>query len=741
MIDLLNQLLQAQSESEVHDCLREYDLLADANWRPYGGIENNSGFFLNQQASARGALVEKVVNSIDAVLMAKAHEFGDLPDRPPASMFEAAERYFDVPFGRLAELTASERRAIARQSVQVVMSGNRPPGRPTVTVTDRGEGQSPGSFQDTFLSLAASNKFRLPFVQGKFNMGSTGALPFCGTTHKYQLIVSRRNPESPGDNNEWGYTIVRRRPPRGDEKSSQFQFLAPGGEVLTVAGELPLWVNGDGSESAVNYGSLVRLFEYDIEEKTNAVLDFSRMLDRRLYRTPIPIQVVERRGFTAHSLEHIISGLETRLTVDPADVVEAGFPAESQLVVDGMGPVTVTLVPFRESAAVSRWVRASESIIFTVNGQAHAFEPRVFLRRGGESGVPFNYLAGSLLVVVDCSEISGDVVEQLFMGSRDRMRDIDQKRNLLSDLAAHLRNHEGLRSLNNQRRVNVIRDAVKSAGRTQELFSEMINASSEIAAVLRGMGTIPAPIRPAEDGARFEGRRHPTYLRWLRGGDLLEKECPANSYCEVELETDAENAFLSRASDPGECFVEPVSWVKSRKLWDGKVTIRLQPPNGTRARTVEPLRVTFKSSAFDSLSASGMLIVTPPHTPQRNPNGGRRPRQRGAVAPPTILEVYESGWVDHDFSDRSVARVAVDSEETIVFVNMDNRGLGSYCHSYPNRADEFKETYKLAASAFAISLKRAVDQDEVDEAASDQVLAAIGDVLVPAIDYAGRVIQ
>ena len=741
MINLLYQLLAAQSESEVYDCLQRNELLDDKHWRPYGGMENNGGFFLNQQASARGALVEKVVNSVDAVLMAKAYEFGDLSERPPTSMFDAAERYLKVPFGRLAELTATERGAIARQSVQVVVSGKRPPDRPTITITDRGEGQSPESFPDTFLSLAASNKFRVPFVQGKFNMGSTGAVPFCGKAHNYQLIVSRRHPASPGDSSKWGFTIVRRRRPKGDEKLSQFQFLAPGNEILTAPGALPLWANGDGSETEICYGSLVRLFEYDLEEKTNAVLDFSRMLDRRLYRTPIPIQVVERRDFKAHSLENIISGLETRLSVDPAGVVEDGFPAEGKLVVDGMGPVSVTLVPFQEGAAVGRWVRASESVIFTVNGQAHAFEPRVFLRRGGGSGVAFNYLAGSLLVVVDCSEIAADVIEQLFMGSRDRMRDIDQKRELLADLAAYLRNHEGLRALNNNRRVNVIRDSVKSAGRTQELFSEMVSASSAIAAVLRGMGTIPTPIRPAEEGARFEGRRYPTFLRWLRGGDLLEKECPANSYCEVDLETDAENAFLSRASDPGECIVEPAAWVKSQKLWDGKVTIRLQPPPGTRERTMEPLRVTFRSSAVESLSARGMLIVTPPHIPKSNPNGKRRMPRRSAVAPPTIREVYRDGWANHEFTDRSVARVAVDAEETTVYINMDNRGLGSYCHSYPSRSDEFREMYKLACAAFAVSLKRAVDQNEVEEDAADQVFAAVGDVLVPAIDHAGRVNQ
>ena len=129
---LLEDLLEAQAENEVHACLDRAELLDDENWRPYGDIENNGGSFLNQQASPRGALVEKIVNSIDAMLTAKAYESGDLPDSPPKTMFEATERYFSIPSGRLAEITATERGQIARDSVQVVVSGKRSPGKPTV---------------------------------------------------------------------------------------------------------------------------------------------------------------------------------------------------------------------------------------------------------------------------------------------------------------------------------------------------------------------------------------------------------------------------------------------------------------------------------------------------------------------------------------------------------------------------------------------------------------------------------
>ena len=41
------------------------------NWYPLGGNENNFGVIENQQSTPIAALIEKITNSIDAVLMKK----------------------------------------------------------------------------------------------------------------------------------------------------------------------------------------------------------------------------------------------------------------------------------------------------------------------------------------------------------------------------------------------------------------------------------------------------------------------------------------------------------------------------------------------------------------------------------------------------------------------------------------------------------------------------------------------
>lgn len=57
-------------------------------------------------------------------------------------------------------------------------------------IYDNGEGQHPKDFESTFLSLMRGNKNEIHFVQGKYNMGGSGAIVFCGKG--YQLIGSKR---------------------------------------------------------------------------------------------------------------------------------------------------------------------------------------------------------------------------------------------------------------------------------------------------------------------------------------------------------------------------------------------------------------------------------------------------------------------------------------------------------------------------------------------------------------------
>ena len=218
--ELCLALINVNLEEQVSKIILNDEILNDeTSWTPYGSIENNVGTIFNQSSAPVAALTEKIINSIDAILLNECKKRGIEPDgaKAPRTMQNAVEQFFNIKDGDFSEVARERRRDIA-SNILVVAEGDKK--RPCISIVDMGEGQNPKDFEDTFLSLHKTNKIRVPFVQGKYNMGGTGAIPFCGEKH-YQLILSRRNPVllQHSQRDFWGFTLVRYRTARGNDKS------------------------------------------------------------------------------------------------------------------------------------------------------------------------------------------------------------------------------------------------------------------------------------------------------------------------------------------------------------------------------------------------------------------------------------------------------------------------------------------------------------------------------------------
>ena len=302
-------MMRAEPEDGVIKILQDAGYWDDPNyWRYIDDNENNFAQIGNQQSEAVAALVEKIVNGVDARLVNMCWEHGIDPASPeaPRNIREAVARLFEgresadsERAGRIVEWDDPTTTAEARK-LTVAVTGLKPEhGQPSISIADAGEGQTPDSFPETFMSLGRSNKLRIPFVQGKFNMGGTGALSFCGDRFRVQLLVSRRNPKLlPPDasdrDHEWGFTIVRREPPSGSARSSVYTYLAPldigrprQGKLLSFAA--PSWplfpeINSKTKDAYRNdavHGSLVKLYEYTwAGTKTNVIIARDGLLRR-----------------------------------------------------------------------------------------------------------------------------------------------------------------------------------------------------------------------------------------------------------------------------------------------------------------------------------------------------------------------------------------------------------------------------------------------------------------------------
>ena len=115
--NLLESLLHAEHEDHVIEALNAagYSVEDDNIWAPLGHNQGNFSVVGNQQENAAPAFIEKVVNSIDAVLMGECYRLEIDPEskEAPGSMQEAVERFFNTRGGRLDNLTSTEQTKLA----------------------------------------------------------------------------------------------------------------------------------------------------------------------------------------------------------------------------------------------------------------------------------------------------------------------------------------------------------------------------------------------------------------------------------------------------------------------------------------------------------------------------------------------------------------------------------------------------------------------------------------------------
>src|SRR5260370_17740150 len=98
--ELFSRFLQFEDEAEVDELLNAlgYALSNESVWKPLGDMENNFSTVGNQHAEATGAFVEKVINGIDALLMAECFKHGIDPEGPdaPRTMPESFEHFYGI---------------------------------------------------------------------------------------------------------------------------------------------------------------------------------------------------------------------------------------------------------------------------------------------------------------------------------------------------------------------------------------------------------------------------------------------------------------------------------------------------------------------------------------------------------------------------------------------------------------------------------------------------------------------
>ena len=698
--ELFYKLLKVEDETEVDAILSDQGYLVDDEslWSPLGGVENNFSNVGNQQADPTGALVDKLINGIDAILMALCFSQDVSPEstEAPKSMGGAVERFFGVRGGRLDSISARERTALAEKfDLRLVAVGRKE--SPCYLLIDKGEGQTPAMFPDTFLSLNRSNKMRIPFVQGKFNAGGTGVLQFCGTKN-YQLIASKRHPQAPrkaGDSTAdlWGFTLVRRLLPAKGRRISMYVYLAPQGQVFTFDAAAIRALPGDDApnhaptpyDRPLEYGTCIKLYNYRWRAKSTATTEARYELERYLHAPSLPFRVTEtRRDYRANYYSTTISGVWTTVAdANAATKVEPGFPATAEMNIEGVGSLPYRIVVFGEEVDPRH---VPNGVFFTLNGQVHGRLPQGFTR----GRLRFDYLSRHLLVSVDCTQMEESTREDFFMTSRDRIRQNEAYEVVASQLEEELRNHSGLKALNAARRKKEIEEALDSERSSVEAFQDLLRSDPSLAGLFSSGIQLVTSTGPGET-PEFKGRRFPTYFRLSKEPkEGLRKYCPINRTIRVEFETDAVNDYFTRTDSPGSITFDPPGICQHWHLWNGRLLATLRPPAGADIR--DRVRVRVAVSDVENVMRGGPFegkfqMVVDKATNRVSGSGGAKNNKRAAhgdngkapqLAVPNIREISKDKWggMNPPFSGKDALRVLQDGEGGYDFyLNVDNSFL------------------------------------------------------------------
>jgi hypothetical protein len=679
-------LLTAENEAVVQTIIAANPFLSDpGNWLPLDGRETNYNVTTNQQTSGPKAATELMTNMVDAMLLKACREKGIDPrdtEKAPQTMHAAVERFFGYKGGKLLNADENELRDFASKNLIVGVTGARTKteGYPCYTFADNGEGQDGDGFEDTFLSLSKGNKKDIPFVQGKFNMGSSGVLSYCGRRW-FKLIVSRKYSRK----RPWAWTLMRRRPGDGMSVAEYFKLGGKNGNIPTYDSDdvFPFRTSGakiyDGF--TLKSGTIVKLYDFQIGTQFLSFRGAREALNEHLIETILPFQILDfrqvpqsedaaknaaKRGkkraaginqVRFYGMEFLLlrkhaetaSGEEEMDS--PSDDTGEAIAEGEKLHVDTiddpeLGTIGITAVKLKPKSP--GWLKDSKFRVFhTVNGQVQYKQTRGFLTT---CGLPA--LKDRVVIIVDASRLTFLGHNEVWKADRESVRETqvgERYLNLIKDAIRSSGSKEDgvLREL--QR--DVVREELTLVNDKQsnELFAKMIKEDRTLANLLGGrdpqviyqggsgsgkgtgngteMGNGEGTGKGSEDGSvTYEGKYSPTFLT-LDNRIIAGLEIPVNQSRPVTATTNSANDYFIRDENPGDLLIGSDVVRKgfriNKTLRNGRLAVFFTPLAG-KAKVGESFKFTIglKDDAMPAAVEAKVTvkIIGPVTPPQPNPS-------------------------------------------------------------------------------------------------------------------------
>jgi hypothetical protein len=751
--ELAFALIEADTEAEVVAVLTKAGYWDNpAVWRDYGDVPNNVGTITNQQADPIASVAEKITNSFDAVLFNQARTRGAAMqgEGAPQNVAQAVQQLIlgsspDHELKQIQDLPEYVRREW-QNKIAITVTGSKT--SPSLSIVDEGEGQIPSLIPATFLSLIGSNKVRIPFAHGKFNMGGTGALQFSSPKHKLQFILTRRNPaltdaqSAQTDDALWGFSVVRKE--REHDRGSTYRYLAPVGSDQNPARGAVLSFAADTLElmpehhepykRPVAHGTLIKLYEYQMPARWDATQSDGLLgrLENLLPEPALPFQIHECRGY-AKKGNALFRGVIRRVQDNAENWLEPGFP---------MGfPLTVHGEKFNVSIHVAQQEayrgRLPSGIFYTVNGQTHSQHDSRFFAR---DDVRLGYLQKSLFVSVDCSQVGVNGLEDLFLASRDRMRDSELKNDLVDALGKAIGENAVLKRLNSERRDRVLREKSSDQQVLTAALQDIIKNLPHLALRLGPGQRLNSPLMPETPNASpYVGKYFPTFFEpkvGRRRGPNVERVAAPDARIKWTFETDAQNDYFSRSKDTGKMEVLVAAGddivatedMIGPSLNDGQCSVTFQVPEALRKHPslevlfsiTDPQRCEpFSNTAVLALRENGPKSDDVRPKPSDH-SRDKKPKERLDIPSPVL--VHKNEWHEHTppFTGATALRIKQKPEGGYdYFVNADNTHLLRHIDCSKANPSQAEFDFGMAQTLIGFSLINNESHDILELAASE----------------------
>ncbi len=601
-------ILEKESERDVFELINSLPEMQNSeNWKPLDGRETNFNVTSNQASDGGKALTELMTNMVDAVLMKHAFLKGVDPisNDAPQTMYSAVDRFIhNMRGGKLVNLSANDPwlKDFAQKNLVIGITGARSKqeGLPCYTFIDNGEGQYPDAFESTFLSLSAGNKKSINFVQGKFNMGSSGVLRYCGRRW-YKLIISRRYDGS----GLWGWTLIRRRPSEIDRMPVAEYFVMPNGKIPSFEAEnlFPLCAR-DGKRydrTHLTTGTIVKLYDYQVGSKFLSFRGSREALNENLTETILPFRILDLRQKADPK-----RGPDRALGVDPRPFYgmeflllnshkEEGAEDENEPAGEGsvfvgkfseprLGEVSISAIPLKRE--IPNWLKPSNSnnrVFHAVNGQVQFKQTRGYL----STSCRFPALKDRIIIIVDASNLVFAAHNEIWKGDREHISNTLDGERYLELVTETIKGSQALKDL----QTKIAQEELSRTAKTESnsLFQKLVDKDPSLAGLLSSRDPsirLPAAGGDLRNGVEsgthdeFEGRFSPTFIRFEERFVKNVLEIPYGRSRPVAARTDAVNDYLQRTDIRGRVIIDDTIRNKfgvREHLKDGRLVLYFRP--------------------------------------------------------------------------------------------------------------------------------------------------------------------